>query len=127
MLGHLMEWLFSGLGGIRQQEGSIAYKQIKIKPDPVGDIREVRTSYQSPYGMILSHWKKEDNLFRQYVSVPPNSSAYIYLPDTDRAKISESGIPLEKVPGLTIVGQEGDRTVVKVGSGNYNFLINQSL
>lgn len=127
MLGHLMEWLFSGLGGIRQQEGSVAYKQVKIKPDPVGDIREARTSYQSPYGMISCHWKKENGLFLQYVSIPPNSSAYIYLPDTDCSKISESGVPLEKVPGITVVGQEGDRTVVKVGSGHYRFQINEAL
>lgn len=34
MLGHLMEWLFSGLGGIRQKEDSFGFKHIVIKPEP---------------------------------------------------------------------------------------------
>lgn len=125
MLGHLMEWLFSGLGGISQQEGSIAYKHVKIKPELVGDIRETRTSYISPYGLILSHWKKSDRQFQQYVSVPPNSSAYVYLPNTDISKITESGVALDKASGVTIVGLQGDRIIVKVGSGHYNFQINE--
>lgn len=123
MLGHLMEWLFSGLGGIRQQEGSIAYKEVKIKSEPVGDIREAQTSYRSPYGRIHTDWKQNANCFEQYVEIPPNSSACIYLPASSTAQISESGLPLDKAPGITVVGQEGDRVVIKAGSGNYRFLI----
>lgn len=54
MLGHLMEWFYKGLGGIRQDENSVAYKQIIIKPTIVGDLTNVKTSYNSPYGVIKS-------------------------------------------------------------------------
>mgnify|MGYP000779327759 CR=1 FL=1 len=46
MLGHLMEWLFSGLGGIRQKEDSFGFKHIVIKPEPVGDVRDAQVSYE---------------------------------------------------------------------------------
>ena len=121
MLGHLMEWLYSGLGGIRIMENTIAYKQVVIKPEIVGDINEVSVSYESPYGKIISHWKNEGNLFKHFISVPANSSACVYLPGEEVSKISESGMSLECVSGLEIIGKEKDRIVVKIGSGNYQF------
>jgi hypothetical protein len=38
MLGHLMEWFYSGLAGIRQDENSVAFKEIILKPEPVEGI-----------------------------------------------------------------------------------------
>jgi alpha-L-rhamnosidase len=32
MLGHLMEWFYTGLAGIRAAEGSIAFNKIEIRP-----------------------------------------------------------------------------------------------
>ena len=125
MLGHLQEWLFSGLGGIQQMENSIAYKQIKIKPEIVGDINEVRAAHQSPYGMIISHWQKEDNLFRLFVSIPANTTAYIFLPEKDPNKINESGIQLQYVADVKMVDIEQNRTVVQIGSGVYQFEIKE--
>ena len=52
MLGHLMEWFYSGLSGLKQGESSIGYKEIVVDPQAVGDISFVNTSYESPYGMI---------------------------------------------------------------------------
>lgn len=39
MLGHIMEWFYSRLAGLGQEEGSVAFKHIKISPQPVGDIK----------------------------------------------------------------------------------------
>jgi hypothetical protein len=32
MLGHLMEWFYAGLAGIKQADNSVAYNKIEIKP-----------------------------------------------------------------------------------------------
>ncbi len=50
MLGHLMEWFYSALGGIKQAENSVAFKNIVIEPEVVGDVNSCQTSYDSPYG-----------------------------------------------------------------------------
>ena len=63
MLGHLMEWLYAGLAGIRQSENSVAFKNIIILPDLVGNITSAKATYQSVYGLIISDWKKEKVLF----------------------------------------------------------------
>ncbi len=53
MLGHLMEWLFQAPGGIRQAEGSVAWRRVVIEPQMVGTLTWARTSYQSPNGLII--------------------------------------------------------------------------
>lgn len=123
MLGHLMEWLFSGLGGIRQQERSIAFKEIIIKPEPVGDIREAKVSYESPYGLIQSAWKNTDNTFTLRVEVPANSRATLFLPSAGTEHISESGIPLKQMQDIKFNESEQGRVKVEIGSGSYNFKV----
>lgn len=121
MLGHLMEWLFSGLGGIRQQEGSVAWKNILIKPEPVGDIREANTSYESPYGLIQTAWKKNKDEFTLRVEIPANSFASVYLPTNDIQQVSESGVSLSKQNNITVGKSDKGNLIAKIGSGVYLF------
>ena len=52
MLGHLMEWFYSGLGGIRQTSESKGYENILIEPEIAGDITWAETTYNSVHGEI---------------------------------------------------------------------------
>lgn len=121
MLGHLMEWLYSGLGGIRQQEGSVAYKKILIDPQVVGDLREARTCYESPYGTIRCEWRKEHGAFFIKVEIPENSEALVLLPVYSVEGVTENGVSLAACKDITVIGQEGNKLKVKIGSGNYSF------
>lgn len=122
MLGHLMEWFFSGLGGISQQMESVGFEKIKIKPQmPVG-VNSVSTSYTSPYGDITCRWKRQSDRIRLYVQIPANSEAIIYLPAKATERITESGMPLSEVEGCRILGTHNENSIlVSVGSGNYIF------
>jgi hypothetical protein len=117
MLGHLMEWFYSGLGGIRPAEGSVAFNKIDIKPEVVGDLTFANTSYNSPYGMIKSEWRKTANSFEIDVQIPANTTATIYLPAHTQNVITESGMNLEAVDFIN------GKAEVKVGSGNYKFRV----
>lgn len=121
MLGHLMEWLFSGLGGVRQADHSIAFKEIIFRPEVVGDIREASVSYDSPYGLIKSDWKDNEKSFTLRVEVPANSSASVYLPASELSQITESGTSLVEANGVRDLSSEKNRILVKIGSGTYNF------
>ena len=125
MLGHLMEWLFSGLGGIRQADGSFGYKHAVIRPEPVGDVRSACTTYQSPYGLIVSDWKDENNSFTLRVEVPANSQASVWLPSSDVTKITESGQLLKDASGIRNRKEAGNYTIVEIGSGTYTFKIDK--
>ena len=100
MLGHLMEWFYAGLAGIKQTRNSVAFKSIEIRPQPVGNITYAKASYHSPYGEIVSEWKLNGNSFELDVEVPANTIATVYLPAN-----KEYQKPL------------------KIGSGKYKFTV----
>lgn len=121
MLGHLMEWFYTGLGGIKQQENSVAFKDLIIRPEIVGDLTESKTSYQSPYGTIKSEWKREGKNLLLHVEVPFNTSATVYLPTTDRAAVTESNKPINQLKDIQYAGSENGKLLYKIGSGSYSF------
>lgn len=123
MLGHLMEWFYNGLAGIRQETNSAASREIIIKPALTGDIRFVDAAFISPYGKIISQWKRDNNILQMNVTIPVNTSATIYIPAGPDAVINESGLAVEKVPGISYAGREGGRSLYRTGSGSYYFEI----
>ena len=96
MLGHLMEWLYNGLGGIRQTEGFTSFRNIVIKPDPVGDITSTSISYDAPYGKIIPDWKHDDRHFYLNVDIPANTTAQVCSPPGDWENLTESGKKVKK-------------------------------
>ena len=117
MLGHLMEWFYAGLAGIKQAKGSVAYKEIEIRPQPVGDITSAKASYHSPYGLIVSDWKKKANNFELNVEIPVNTTASVYLPAG-----KSSVIKLDGNKASNVMYRDG-KTIIKLGSGIYHFTI----
>jgi len=125
MLGHLMEWFYAGLAGIRQSDRSVAYKKIIIRPEPVGDVTFAKATYQSAYGLIVSDWKKNNHEFRLKVSIPVNTSATIYLPANASSVIEEGNSSIGEREDMKFEGLEKGRAIVKVGSGDYTFVVKQ--
>jgi len=113
MLGHIMEWFYTGLGGIKQEDTSVAFNNIIIRPQIVGDITWVKSSYQSVYGLIRSDWKKEQNKLEMKIEIPENTTATIYLPTNQEGSVTENG-------KKTVVSKTADgKYFCKVGSGSY--------
>jgi hypothetical protein len=110
MLGHLMEWFYSGLGGIYQDANSIAYRDIIIAPKPVGDIKWVKCSYNSPQGIILSEWELIENTFSLTIDIPKATSAKIILPDVYKNSSLEI-IDLIKQKSVETKSEDGAFTV----------------
>ena len=117
MLGHLMEWFYTGLAGIKQAKGSVAYKEIEIKPEPVGNITSAKAGYHSPYGLVVSDWKKQGKNFELKVEIPANSIATVYLPSKKTSVVKEN----KKKVGNVVY--ENGKAVIKIGSGIYHFTV----
>ena len=123
MLGHLMEWFYSGLAGIKQAESSVAYKEIEIKPELVGNLTSVSSSFQCPYGTIVSKWTKSDTSFRLEVSIPANTSAVIYVPVATTSIATESNRSLKNRTDIRVDAAHKGRLKLRVGSGDYQFTV----
>jgi alpha-L-rhamnosidase len=81
----------------------------------------VKASHQTPYGKVASSWTLTDGRFELAVEVPPNTRATVRLPKAKLAAVTESGKTLADGNGVTSRRQDGEATVVEIGSGRYRF------
>jgi hypothetical protein len=121
MLGHVMEWFYAGLGGIKQEKGSVTFKKIVIDPWFSENLNEVTTRYDSPYGPIRSEWKRSDGELRFRVEIPFNATATVHLPTGDSRRITERGRPLE--PRYKQKTTAEGKLLLHLGAGSYDFRI----
>lgn len=123
MLGHIMEWFYTDLAGIREANEAVGFRDIILRPALVGNVKWAQGDYHSPYGIISSSWKKEGNTFDWNISVPANTRTTIYLPAPRSAIITEGGQLLNGRKDIKLLRTDKGRTVLSIGSGNYNFRV----
>ncbi len=121
MLGHLMEWLYAELAGIREAPTSVAGKAWVIYPKLVGDIKRVAASYHSPYGLVESSWHRTGSQVNLRIKVPVNTTARVYVPASAASSVREGGKPVREKNNIQLVGEEAGYAVYEVGSGTYAF------
>jgi len=115
-LGDFMQWCFEDLAGIRSDSRLVGFKHLTMAPSFETEGCEwVNASYETPYGLVVSKWKRtSDGSLHWLVSVPANSTAEITLPVSDRRRVTVNG---KQAPKATnVVGENG---VWMIGSGTY--------
>jgi alpha-L-rhamnosidase len=125
MLGHIMEWFYSGLAGIGQTEDSAAYKTIIIKPQFVEGIDWAKASYDCPNGTIESSWRKSKSTISLSVRIPVNSTALVHIPVNDMNKIRVLGKTLTDLTDMIETYPLRNEIIFRVGSGRYDFEISR--
>jgi alpha-L-rhamnosidase len=111
-------WFYRGLAGIQWDPENPGFKNIILRPALVKSVDWVNCNYKSPYGKIVSNWKIEINEFEWEVTIPPNSTATVYIPGKD---IEVDGIEVSKIKDINFIHQENNCSVFKIESGNYFF------
>jgi len=81
----------------------------------------VKCHHDSPYGRIVSNWKREGGKLMLEVTIPANTTATVYVPAKDRAGVKESGKPMDEAEGVKFLRMENGAGVFAVGSGQYHF------
>ena len=122
LVGDFGIWLYEELAGIKSDPAQLGFKHIIMKPHPVGDLKFAKASFQSPYGLIRSAWQQEGEVFRWQITVPPNTTATVYVPASDSADVMESGRSATAAPGAKFLRQEGGRVLFEVKAGHYEFV-----
>ncbi|HOW70878.1 MAG TPA: glycoside hydrolase family 78 protein [Phycisphaerae bacterium] len=118
MLGHIEEWFYNGLAGIDQDPGEVGFANIVIKPQVVGDITWVKAHYDSIRGRITSEWKRENDTLVMDVTIPPNTTATVYVP---AGKSQTVTVNQGATPRIAPLRREKSAAVFKIGSGEYQF------
>jgi alpha-L-rhamnosidase len=125
MFGSVCAWYYQHLGGISPDQDHPGFKHSIIKPSPVTSLTYANTSFQSPYGTIKTGWRFVGDDYQLNVSIPPNTSATVYVPACSQNEVMEGGQKAAQSTGIDFIGLENDRAVFKVRSGSYGFMVKQ--
>ncbi|MBN2327560.1 MAG: alfa-L-rhamnosidase, partial [Candidatus Omnitrophica bacterium] len=125
--GAVCEWMFRWLAGIDCE--APGYKEIVIAPHPPAPgsnpeqeaIHWVKAEYGSIYGLIKSHWKREENRFILEIAIPANTRAKVFLPAASRDSIRINENDLKDAEGIQVLGEESGRFILAVNAGEYRF------
>lgn len=89
MLGHVMEWYYGYVAGIRQQPGGVGWQRILIAPNP-GALASAEATLQTPAGRVVSRWRNAGSTFRLETEIPKGVQAMAILPSGEQ-KVLRSG------------------------------------
>jgi len=78
MLGHIEEWFYAGLAGIRPQDPGL--RHIEIRPQPAGGLTWVKARWETFRGPVAVEWRRDGRNFHLQVSLPPGITAAVVLP-----------------------------------------------
>ena len=115
--GAVGQYLYGAVGGINA--ASPAYKTMIIQPVTGTGLSWANAGYNSIQGPVATAWTNVGNTFNLDVTIPPNTTAQVFVPTTNAAAVTESGLPAASSPGVTYLGTSNNYAVFAVGSGQY--------
>jgi alpha-L-rhamnosidase len=93
-LGAVAGFLFRRIAGI--EPAAPGFRQITVAPvlDPKGRVRRAGADYDSVVGRISTDWTwTPGERFELSLTVPPNATAHVALPDDLGARATLDGVP----------------------------------
>lgn len=118
MFGEIGAWLYKGLGGIYPDEKQPGFKNIILKPNFAEGLDQFEACHQSPYGKIISSWKKNGERVNYKIRIPANSGAILYIPRNNKSILS-----MKPTKNISIGEEKETETILQLRSGEYNFEI----
>ena len=88
--GSIGDWMYEKVAGITPLKPG--YKEIQICPHFVKGITSVDAFFDSVYGMIRSAWKCENGKITVDITIPPNTTAQVILPEKEGIQKIGSGV-----------------------------------
>ncbi len=121
MFGTVTEWYYRWLAGIRPLPEKPGFEEFVLAPATPEGLDFVNCTYNSPYGAIVSNWKKEESGACVYeMIIPEGSSAKVILPMESTQKIqikkNENTVEPKEIAGL-------DKGKFNLEAGEYKILI----
>lgn len=113
-------WLYSGLCGINPSADAPGFAKVRVQPQITSSLSYASAIYKSIRGPIESGWDLDGRHLTYTLTLPPNTSAEIYLP-VDMTRVKESGRKLDEATRPTLSADSSGRPVILAGSGSYQF------
>ena len=92
MFGSVTEWFFRWLGGIRPDPENPGFEKFVLAPSVPQDLENIHAVYHSPFGQIVSSWKKNDLQVIYEFEIPAGSTALVRLNKEPAEQIQLSAV-----------------------------------
>lgn len=129
MFGSIAEFFYKNIAGI--EPSMPGYKEIKIAPQIVGDLKQARASIRTVYGKVSLKWKKQGSSITFDIIIPANTQAKLLLPkpslegnliiEESDMIIWKNGQLISLPDGIDSIQEFSDNFEIKVLSGSYIF------
>lgn len=117
--GAVGRWMYERIAGISPLLPG--YKKIRIAPYPGKFLTSAKGEYDSPYGRIVSEWSIKRNRLRQYIVIPPNTTAQILIPDNDSMDdVTINGQAVDKNRTMQVIERGANYYCIEVVAGTYD-------
>uniref|UniRef100_UPI0032180F22 family 78 glycoside hydrolase catalytic domain n=1 Tax=uncultured Draconibacterium sp. TaxID=1573823 RepID=UPI0032180F22 len=103
-------WFYKALGGIRQADGSSAYRKVIIQPQVPESITWAKTWTETPYGKVQVNWEKTKDKMRMEIEIPVGVEAEVIIP---------KGVGEYTLDGERYDVTDSTDSGVGIGSGKY--------
>jgi len=113
-LGSIGDWLYGHVAGIDQTPGSVAYRELLLRPQPGGQLTWARAEQETARGRVACGWSLDGERLTVTVAVPPGSTAVLEIPTSDPGSVRESGAPVPAEPSAR-------GATVRLTSGRFTF------
>lgn len=117
--GAIGDWMYRIVGGI--EIGAPGYRKVIIQPQPHDNLTYATASLESAYGLIESRWRREGTQITVAVTIPPNTTAEVWLPYAGLETVFANASSKKDQPVLRNPKQYGNRIAFELGSGKYEF------
>ena len=112
-LASVGRWFYCDLVGIKPSIASPGFRRFILKPHVPSQVGSFDFTYNSPRGMIESHWNKDGERVAWSITVPPNAIAEVFIPGKEIQGVKKDGIHY--------IRSENGCQVYELGSGCYTF------
>ena len=112
-LGSVGEWLFRHVAGIELDPEVSGYQRFVLQPFIGPGLDFARATYRTMHGEIASHWRRAGETLTWTVTVPPNTTAQVFIPSEPGTDVRTDGLPL--------LGREGRFARCMAPAGTYTF------
>jgi alpha-L-rhamnosidase len=120
--GSVGEWMWRNVVGLNPDDTGPGYQRFVIRPRPGGGLTWASGQYESIRGRIACAWKTGADGLALTLTVPPNTSATVYVPAKAPSAVTEGGKPAAVSEGVKFLRMEAGAAIFAVESGSYVFL-----
>jgi alpha-L-rhamnosidase len=111
-MGTIDDWFYTDLAGI--QPTGPAFRTIRIKPYPLGDLTSATAHQTTPLGQVSAAWRRTGKTLELTVQIPVGATAQILVPTAPGGTVHTQG-------GAIPTGTTDGYTTYTVSSGHYTF------